>query len=169
MPLLNVSSSPSPAEVTTVLNFVLMIQLYFLMFFKNYLMYECIPKNIVLPFWTSYKLNYITVNHPWLAFLINMILEFISVEKKISQWYSLNFFFSFFLFLLFLAALCGLWDPSFPTRDWSRALAVKVPSPNHWTAREFLLWLFSLVFCFIFKNADFDPLNWFHNGSWSTV
>ena len=33
--------------------------------------------------------------------------------------------------------LCGLWDLSSPTRDQTQALAVKVPSPNHWTTREF--------------------------------
>ena len=44
----------------------------------------------------------------------------------------------FFWFFVFnLAALCSLQDLSSPTRDWTRALAVKVPSPNHWTAREF--------------------------------
>ena len=31
----------------------------------------------------------------------------------------------------------GLWDLSSPTRDWTRDLAVKAPSPNHWTTREF--------------------------------
>ena len=44
--------------------------------------------------------------------------------------------FSFFFFF-FLATLCGLWDLSPLTRDWIQATAVKVPSPNHWTAREF--------------------------------
>lgn len=28
---------------------------------------------------------------------------------------------------------------------------------------------FLFAFCFISKTADFDLLNWFHNGSWSTV
>ena len=32
----------------------------------------------------------------------------------------------------------GLWDLSSLTRDWPRPLAVKAPSPNHRTAREFL-------------------------------
>ena len=36
------------------------------------------------------------------------------------------------LFFFFLAAPRSLWDLSSPTR----ALAVKAPSPNHWTARE---------------------------------
>ena len=30
----------------------------------------------------------------------------------------------------------GLWDPSSPARDQTLAMTVKVPSPNHWTARE---------------------------------
>ena len=32
-----------------------------------------------------------------------------------------------------------LWDLSFPTRDWTWAPAVKAPSRNHWTNREFLM------------------------------
>ena len=39
--------------------------------------------------------------------------------------------------LFFLATLCDLWDLSSLTRDWTWVLAVEVPSPNHWTAREF--------------------------------
>ena len=31
----------------------------------------------------------------------------------------------------------GLWDLSTLTRDWTWALAVKMLSPNHWTARKF--------------------------------
>ena len=31
---------------------------------------------------------------------------------------------------------CGLLDLSSPTRDWTRATAVKAPSPNHWITRE---------------------------------
>ena len=30
----------------------------------------------------------------------------------------------------------GLWDLSYPTRHWTWVQAVKVPSPNRWTARE---------------------------------
>ena len=51
------------------------------------------------------------------------------------------------------AALHGLLDLSFPTRDRTRPSAVKVPSPNHWTTREFpcdyflyLLFLYSFEF-----------------------
>ena len=36
-----------------------------------------------------------------------------------------------------MATLHSLWDLSFLTRDWTRATARKVLSPNHWTAREF--------------------------------
>ena len=35
------------------------------------------------------------------------------------------------------AVLCGLRDLSSATRDPTWATAVKPPSPNHWTAREF--------------------------------
>ena len=41
-----------------------------------------------------------------------------------------------FLFF-FLAMPLGMQDLSYLTRDQTQALAVKVPSPNHWTAREF--------------------------------
>ena len=41
------------------------------------------------------------------------------------------------LFFIFLAMPHGLWDLSSPTRDRTQAPAVKVLSPNHWTAREF--------------------------------
>ena len=36
-----------------------------------------------------------------------------------------------------MAAPHGLQDLSSPSRDSTQATAVKVPSPNHWTAREF--------------------------------
>ena len=36
-----------------------------------------------------------------------------------------------------LPTLCGLQDLSSPTRDRTRAPAVKAPSANHWTTREF--------------------------------
>ena len=42
-----------------------------------------------------------------------------------------------FYVFFFLAALRGLRDLSSPTRDWTWAPAVKAPSPNHWTARDF--------------------------------
>ena len=42
------------------------------------------------------------------------------------------------LFILFFwGTLRGLRDLSSPTRDQTRARAVKAPSPNHWTARGF--------------------------------
>ena len=37
---------------------------------------------------------------------------------------------------------CDLQDLSSLTRNWTWAIAVKVLSPNHWTAREFLRFLF---------------------------
>ena len=39
--------------------------------------------------------------------------------------------------IIFLATPRVLRDLSSPTRDRTQALAVKVASPNHWTAREF--------------------------------
>ena len=53
------------------------------------------------------------------------------------------FFFLIFLkftisiFFHLLAMLHGWWDLSSPTRDWTQAIAVNAPNPNHWTAREF--------------------------------
>ena len=41
---------------------------------------------------------------------------------------------------------CGIWDLSFPTRDWTQVSALNVLSPNHWTTRELLafsLWSLS--------------------------
>ena len=35
------------------------------------------------------------------------------------------------------ASLHNLWNLSFPTRDQTQAPAVKAPSCNHWTTREF--------------------------------
>ena len=51
--------------------------------------------------------------------------------------YTKKFFLSFFFFLFFLASSRGLRDLSSLTRDQTRAMAVKVPNPNHWTTREF--------------------------------
>ena len=43
---------------------------------------------------------------------------------------------------LFLAMSCNLWFPSSPTRDRIRAMAIKMPSLNHWTTRKFPTSLF---------------------------
>ena len=40
---------------------------------------------------------------------------------------------------LFLAVPLSLWDLSSLTRNWTKSTAVKVPSPNQWTTREFPL------------------------------
>ena len=42
---------------------------------------------------------------------------------------------------VFFASSWGFQDASSPTRDWTRASEVKAPSPNHWTAREFPLFI----------------------------
>ena len=52
----------------------------------------------------------------------------------------------FFLFFFFSGVLHGLQDLRSPTREpWS--LAVKAPSPNHWTARKFPECAFYLFVC----------------------
>ena len=47
---------------------------------------------------------------------------------------------AFFLFVLFFLLFWGMplcmWDPSSPTRDWTRAPALEARSLNHWTTRE---------------------------------
>ena len=54
--------------------------------------------------------------------------------------------YSLFFFFFPGRTSCGLRDLSSPTRDWTRGPAVKAPSPNHWTTREFPASLY-LVFC----------------------
>ena len=49
----------------------------------------------------------------------------------------------FFVFFFFGCAACGILAPR--PRDRKRALAVKVPSSNHWTTREFLRMSFILL------------------------
>ena len=55
-------------------------------------------------------------------------------------------------FFFFLAAQSSLRDLSFPTRDQPGPSAVKVWSPNYWTARESpeLLQFYDDYFCLIF-------------------
>ena len=45
--------------------------------------------------------------------------------------------------LFFLATLCGLWILVPQPGIEPGPLAVKAPSPNHWTTREFRVWHFS--------------------------
>ena len=66
------------------------------------------------------------------------------------------FFFFSFPFFNFLATLLGLRDLSSPTRDGTRARALKAPSPNHWTAREFPFY-FIFYFILFIKNFCFLP------------
>ena len=79
-------------------------------------------------------------------------------EKKIKQRGVVIMFFFFFckdicgvfllgfqflnLFTYLLAMLRGLQDLSFPSRNWTRATAVKAPGPNHWTSGELPACLF---------------------------
>ena len=46
-------------------------------------------------------------------------------------------------YLFILAMACGLWGLSSPTKDWTLAMAVKAPSPSHWTAKDCqgILWV----------------------------
>ena len=69
----------------------------------------------------------------------------ISLDEFTKSWYSFwnpiyqlcKGFSSNFNIFFFLATLCSLQDLSSLTRDWTPAPAMKAPSPNHWTSREF--------------------------------
>ena len=50
----------------------------------------------------------------------------------------------FFFCLFFLSAPHGLQYLNSLTKDWTRATAVKIQSPNHWTTTEFPYKFFSL-------------------------
>ena len=62
-------------------------------------------------------------------------LFFILIFVSHSFCLSVSFNWTFFFF--FLAGLHSLQDCISLTRDWTQALAVNVPSPNHCTTREF--------------------------------
>ena len=50
--------------------------------------------------------------------------------RNLEKWYRWPYLFS-------LDTLHGLWHPSFPSRDWTWAAAMKVSSPNHWLLSHF--------------------------------
>ena len=50
----------------------------------------------------------------------------------------LTLLYYFICFFFSLLRTTGLYDFSSQTGDWTWAMAVKVPSANHWTSREFL-------------------------------
>ena len=62
------------------------------------------------------------------------------VSQKVISYNTLTlnniYIFGFGVCFFFLAAPCSLRDLSSPTRIEPGPVAVKVPSPNHWTARE---------------------------------
>ena len=62
----------------------------------------------------------------------------------------LGFFFLFFCFvcfvLFFMATLRCLWKLSSRPGIAPRPMAVKVPSPTHWTSKEFPIFLFFFFF-----------------------
>ena len=60
-----------------------------------------------------------------------------NVDSEIVKIRNFSFFFKITLHYYFLASLCGLRNLSSLTRIKPRTLAVRVPSPNHRTAREF--------------------------------
>ena len=72
----------------------------------------------------------------WIMYNITCVRSEIFINGTCWAYHSaLCFFHAISCFIL--AVLCGLRDLSSSTRDWTWAPAVKAPSPNHWTAREF--------------------------------
>ena len=65
------------------------------------------------------------------------IVATITCEKKKNQWKWKAFFRSVIVvaFALFLW-LCGMWDLSSLTRNWTMTPAVEAQRPKHWTTRE---------------------------------
>ena len=84
-----------------------------------------------------------------------------------------------FVLLLLMIILCGLWDLSSLTRDWTWGTALKAQNPDHWTTSELLSFAFpvskhSHIFLFLCskENSSYfafglgllQPrcLRWFH-------
>ena len=96
-----------------------------------------------------YKLNYIAVIVASFSYEHDFEIHISCKENFTKQF--LFFTKNDILWLFFfLAVPCGLQGLSSPTRDWTWALAVEAPSSNHWTTREFLVWLFCFILYFIF-------------------
>ena len=62
---------------------------------------------------------------------------------------------------LFLVSPLSLWDLSSPIRDQTQVLGVRVRSPKHWTAREFLVSFFLNYLKIIWKYHDTPPIKYF--------
>ena len=86
---------------------------------------------------THTLLNWWTVS-PW----NNIILILLNYNNILFIFSFSFFFFIFFFFSHFLAAPRGLWDFSYPTRNWTWAMVVKEQSPNHWTTMDFPIFFF---------------------------
>ena len=112
----------------------------------------------------SVPVYFVCLKHWWLSLLWSLFIiwwvPFLAVlcdwceEMKPLSWCDIMCVLSFFFFF-FLAAPLSLWYLMSPTRDWTRASALKALSLNHWATREFP----NMFFLFSFT----DPLN-FHSG-----
>ena len=71
-----------------------------------------------------------------IIFLLGCLLCYV-LFKKFLHIYVLNFLLKILCFFFFLAAPHSLRDLNTLTRDQTQAPAVKAPSLNHWTAKEF--------------------------------
>ena len=78
-----------------------------------------------------------------------------SVFILYKHWYWVHFFLSFLP-----SFPCSLWDLSFPTRDWSQALAVGWTqlNPNNWTSREFPRCIFLLIYLSLYCLSSFTRM-----------
>ena len=65
------------------------------------------------------------------------IWEFLQLLCNLKLFQNTYATYSYSYLFIYLAMLHSLWDPSSPTRDRTWVPAVKAPSPNHWTTREF--------------------------------
>ena len=85
-----------------------------------------------LHFWHQAQAQVVTWASEWLQTggSCDLLLRFDSFPRMAHR--------THFSVFSFLATPRSLWDLSSPTRDRTWALAAKAPSPDHWTAREFL-------------------------------
>ena len=79
---------------------------------------------------------HISKNLGWFTHLRKVLVYSLQV---LSLYSSIRADLAVLLDLLFFGCPTGLYEFSSPTGAWTWAMAVEVPTPNHWTSREFLL------------------------------
>ena len=79
--------------------------------------------------------------HEYTFFFLEKVVTVLCIgEDVLKNFKQRNDMIYFCLFVCFAVPL-SLQDLSFPTMDRTWVLAVKVPSLNHWTIREFLIFI----------------------------